>query len=64
MSYPVVDADGHVTESLEQVARYLDDPFKRRPQNFNFYPWDGWDRRLLGTLDRRACVGAAGSTRG
>jgi predicted TIM-barrel fold metal-dependent hydrolase len=46
----IVDADGHVTESVEQVAKYLDEPYRRRPLNFSFYPWDGWDRRLLGTL--------------
>jgi predicted TIM-barrel fold metal-dependent hydrolase len=48
--FSVLDADGHVTESLEQVAKYLDAPYNRRPLNFSFYPWDGWDRRLLGTL--------------
>jgi len=46
----IVDADGHVTESQEQVARYLDEPYSRRPRGFPFYPWDGWDRRMLGTL--------------
>jgi uncharacterized protein len=46
----IVDADGHVTESVEQVSKYLDEPYRRRPLNFSFYPWDGWDRRLLGTL--------------
>jgi predicted TIM-barrel fold metal-dependent hydrolase len=46
----VLDADGHVTESYEQLGRYLDDPFRRRPQTFPMYAWDGWDRRLLGTL--------------
>ncbi len=47
----VVDADGHVTESQEQVARYLDEPYRRRPTGSGFfYPWDGWDRRMLGTL--------------
>jgi predicted TIM-barrel fold metal-dependent hydrolase len=46
----ILDADGHVTESQEQIARYLDEPFRRRPLNFSFYPWDGWDRRMLGTL--------------
>jgi len=50
MSEPVLDADGHVTESTEQVAKYLDEPYRRRPLNFPFYPQDGWDRRLLGTL--------------
>ena len=50
MSEPLLDADGHVTESTEQVAKYLDEPYRRRPLNFPFYPQDGWDRRLLGTL--------------
>ena len=49
-AYAILDADGHVTESQEQVSKYLDDRHKRRPQTFSFYPWDGWDRRLLGTL--------------
>ena len=46
----VLDADGHVTESYEQLARYLDEPFRRRPLNSPMYASDGWDRRLLGTL--------------
>jgi predicted TIM-barrel fold metal-dependent hydrolase len=50
MTLSILDADGHVTESTEQVARYLDAPYRRRPLNFPFYPSDGWDRRLLGTL--------------
>ncbi len=47
---PVIDADGHVTETNEQVARYLEEPYRRRPPTFSMYPWDGWDRRLLGRL--------------
>src|SRR2546429_3283148 len=47
---PVIDADGHVTESNEQVAKYLEGPLRRRPLTFPLYPQDGWDRRLLGTL--------------
>jgi len=50
----VIDADGHVTETQEQVARYLDEPYRRRPGNMPFYPWDGWDRRMLGTLGEYA----------
>jgi hypothetical protein len=50
MNFEIIDADGHVTESNEQVAKYLEEPFRRRPTNFWFYPQDGWDRRLLGTL--------------
>lgn len=46
----VIDADGHVTESQEQIARYLEEPYRRRPTTFPFWPWDGWDRRMLGTL--------------
>src|SRR5262245_62322704 len=46
----IIDADGHVTESQEQVARYLEEPYKRRPGVSLFYAWDGWDRRMLGTL--------------
>jgi uncharacterized protein len=50
MTDTVLDADGHVTESTEQVAKYLEEPYRRRPLTFPFYPQDGWDRRLLGTL--------------
>jgi uncharacterized protein len=46
----VIDADGHVIETTEQVARYLDEPYRRRPRGQSFYPADGWDRRLLGRL--------------
>ncbi len=53
-AYTVIDADGHVTESLEQVSKYLDAPYNRRPHTFPFYPWDGWDRRMLGTLGDNA----------
>ncbi|HEU5322156.1 MAG TPA: amidohydrolase family protein, partial [Methylomirabilota bacterium] len=50
-AFAVLDADGHVTESNEQVAKYLDEPYRRRPAGaFGFYPGDGWDRRMLGTL--------------
>ena len=55
-SFPIVDADGHVIETNEQVSRYLDEPLRRRPLSFSLYPQDGWDRRMLGTL------GDAGST--
>jgi predicted TIM-barrel fold metal-dependent hydrolase len=55
----VIDADGHVTETQEQLARYLDEPYRRRPTNQFFFPWDGWDRRMLGTLGEYA--GTAGA---
>src|SRR2546428_10106735 len=44
----ILDADGHVTESQDQIVKYLDEPYRRRPSAAFFYPWDGWDRRLLG----------------
>ena len=53
-AYSIIDADGHVTESIEQVLRYLDAPYAQRPNRFPFYPWDGWDRGLLGTLGENA----------
>jgi predicted TIM-barrel fold metal-dependent hydrolase len=43
----VLDADGHVTESYEQIAKYLDEPYRRRPLTFPLYTADGWDRRLV-----------------
>ena len=43
----VLDADGHVTESYEQLAKYLDEPYRRRPLTFPWYAADGWDRRLV-----------------
>lgn len=49
MPYEVIDADGHVTETWEQVARHLDEPYRRRPLQTPFFPQDGWDRRLMGT---------------
>ncbi len=48
--FAVLDADGHVTESQEQVAKYLEEPYRRRAHTLPFYPADGWDRRLFGTL--------------
>jgi predicted TIM-barrel fold metal-dependent hydrolase len=47
----IIDADGHVTETQEQLAKYLDEPYRRRPVSQPpWVPQDGWDRRLLGTL--------------
>jgi predicted TIM-barrel fold metal-dependent hydrolase len=43
----VLDADGHVTESYQQLAKYLDEPYRRRAQTFPWYTADGWDRRLV-----------------
>ncbi len=49
MGFEIIDADGHVTETWEQIARHLDEPYRRRPLLTPFFPQDGWDRRLLGT---------------
>src|SRR5262245_35800675 len=46
----IIDADRHVTETQEQLSRYLDEPYRRRPAGVPWFPQDGWDRRLLGTL--------------
>ena len=49
MLYDVIDADGHVTETWEQIARHLEEPYRRRPLLTPFFPQDAWDRRLIGT---------------
>jgi uncharacterized protein len=49
MTREVIDADGHVTESWEQLQRYLEPPYNRRSVAFPYFPQDGWDRRLKGT---------------
>jgi len=49
MSFEIVDADGHVTETWEQIARHLEEPYRKRPLLTPFFPQDGWDRRLMGT---------------
>lgn len=51
-SFSVIDADGHVTESDEQVRRYMEEPYRRRP---TFRAGDQyWDRNLYGRLGRSA----------
>jgi len=59
MSYEIIDADGHVTETWEQIARHLDEPYRRRPLQAPFFPQDGWDRRLIGTMGGWAGDGKA-----
>ena len=49
MAFEIIDADGHVTESWEQIARYLEEPYRRRPLQTPLFPQDAWDRRLIGT---------------
>jgi predicted TIM-barrel fold metal-dependent hydrolase len=55
----IIDADGHVTETWEQIARYLDEPYRRRSLLTPLFPQDGWDRRMLGTRGDWAGDGAA-----
>ena len=47
----VIDADGHITESEEQLREFLEAPYSKRR---NIYPGDQWDRGLGGTLGSRA----------
>jgi predicted TIM-barrel fold metal-dependent hydrolase len=42
----VIDADGHVNETDEQLRRHMDGPVRFRSTNHPFYPFDGWDREL------------------
>jgi uncharacterized protein len=54
MKSEIIDADGHVTETWEQLAQYLEEPYRRRPPMPPYFPQDGWDRRLRGTLGQSA----------
>ena len=50
MPYDVIDADGHVTETLgADRAAPGGAVSARRPLQTPFFPQDGWDRRLIGT---------------
>ena len=49
MTYEIIDGDGHVTETWEQIAKYLDEPYRNRPLQSPLFPQDAWDRRLIGT---------------
>jgi len=43
----VLDADGHVTETAQQLVKYMDAPYRNRQLSFPLVPSDGWDRRLI-----------------
>jgi predicted TIM-barrel fold metal-dependent hydrolase len=58
MSAPdVIDADGHVTESTEQLAAYIDPAYRDYgpwPGARTYYPTDAGDRSARGTLGETA----------
>jgi predicted TIM-barrel fold metal-dependent hydrolase len=45
-AYTVIDADGHVRESMAGIREFLDPRWRRR----NLFPSDAWDRDLRGKL--------------
>ena len=44
--YKVIDADGHVRESITGLREFLEPRWQRR----NLFPNDAWDRDLRGKL--------------
>lgn len=44
----IIDADGHIVESDNQLREYMEAPHRSR--RAGFYPADNWDRSLGGTL--------------
>ena len=46
----IVDADGHIIETDEQLVPYLEGPYHAPDRRRTFYPRDEWDRRLGGRL--------------
>jgi len=44
--YKVIDADGHVRESIAGMREFLEPRWQRR----NLFPNDAWDRDLRGKL--------------
>ena len=44
--YKVIDADGHVRESMTGLREFLEPRWQRR----NLFPNDAWDRDLRGKL--------------
>ena len=53
----IVDADGHVTETTENLAAFIDPAFREYGPGGgarSYYPTDVWDRSVRGTLGDRA----------
>lgn len=51
----VIDADGHIVESDNQLREYMEASYRSR--RAGFYPSDNWDRSLSGTLPRPKWAG-------
>ena len=47
--FPIIDADGHVTESLESLRKHLRQAYRKRP----LFTTEAWDRSFGGTLGKR-----------
>ena len=53
----VIDADGHITESSEQLAAYMDPAYRDYGPSSGargYYSTDGWDRSVRGSLGEPA----------
>ena len=56
----IVDADGHITESTEALAAFIDPAFRDYGpggRSRSYYPTDAWDRSMRGTLGEQAGTG-------
>src|SRR5581483_217760 len=48
---PIIDADGHIQERAEDIRKYLESPWDRRPSGLT--PGDQpWDRDIFGKISR------------
>src|SRR5215510_3508998 len=48
-NFPIIDADGHVTESNESLRKHLKKEYRNRPLMRS----EAWDRSFGGTLGKR-----------
>jgi uncharacterized protein len=48
-NFPIIDADGHVTESNESLRKHLKNEYRNRPLMHS----EAWDRSFGGTLGKR-----------
>jgi predicted TIM-barrel fold metal-dependent hydrolase len=59
MSYDIIDADGHITESTDTLAAFIDPAFREYGSGAgsrSYYPSDAWDRSVRGTLGDSAAT--------